>query len=159
MERSAAMNSFMRCVSRTARCAGLYRGEKLEPLGLNGCHHTYILAVCRNPGVSQEQLSRMIFINKSNVTRQLNFLEQNGFVTRTPDETDRRVLRVYPTQRALDAYPVVRQVLRDWQDYVTEGFTPEEREELTRLMERVADRAAAYAEGRLAPAGEGGGEK
>ena len=59
------MNSFMRCVSRTARCASLYRGEKLEKLGLNGCHHTYILAICRTPGISQEQLSRTIYINKS----------------------------------------------------------------------------------------------
>ncbi len=152
------MNSFMRCVSRTARCAGLYRGEKLEKLGLNGCQHTYILTICRNPGVSQEQLSRMILINKSNVTRQLNSLEQNGFVTRTPDESDRRILRVYPTQKALDAFPVVRQVLRDWQEYVMDGFTPEEREELTRLMERVSDRAAAYAARRLSPSGEGGEE-
>ncbi len=145
------MNSFMRCVSRTARCASLYRGEKLEKLGLNGCHHTYILAICRTPGISQEQLSRTIYINKSNVTRQLTFLEQNGFVTRTPDGEDRRIMRVYPTQKALDAYPVVLEVLEQWQDFVMEDLSPEEREELTRLMQRVNEKAAAYAEGRLAP--------
>ena len=145
------MNSFMRCVSRTARCASLYRGEKLEKLGLTGCHHTYLLAICRTPGISQEQLSRTIYINKSNVTRQLTFLEQNGFVTRTPDGEDRRIMRVYPTQKALDAYPVVLEVLEQWQDFVMEDFSPEEREELTRLMQRVNEKAAAYAEGRLAP--------
>ena len=32
-----------------------------------------------------------------------------------------------------------------------EDFSPEEREELTRLMQRVNEKAAAYAEGRLAP--------
>ena len=99
------MDSFMRCVSRTARCAALYRGEQLESIGLNGGQHTYILNICRNPGVSQEQLSRLLYINKSNVARQLANLEQNGFVTRIPDTVDRRVLRVFPTQKALDACP------------------------------------------------------
>lgn len=150
------MDSFMRCVSRTARCAALYRGEKLESIGLNGGQHTYILNICRNPGVSQEQLSRLLYINKSNVARQLANLEQNGFVTRVPDEEDRRILRVYPTQKALDACPMVQKVLADWQDYVMDGFTPEEREQLTGLMQRVMERAAAYAERQLRPEG---GEK
>ena len=141
----------MRCVNRVARSAGLYRGEKLERIGLNGCQHTYILTICRNPGVSQEQLARLIIINKSNVTRQLAVLEQNGFITRVPDEKDRRVLRVYPTQKALDACPVVKQVLSDWQEYVMEGFTAEEREQLTGMMQRVMERADAYADSRLSP--------
>lgn len=153
------MDSFMRCVSRTARCASLYRGEKLEKIGLNGGQHTYILNICRNPGVSQEQLARLIYINKSNVARQLALLEQNGFVTRVPDETDRRVLRVYPTKKVLDACPVVQKVLADWQEYVMDGFTPGEREQLTSLMQRVMDRAAAYAEDRLTPGQEGGDRK
>ena len=150
------MDSFMRCVSRTARCAGLYRGEKLESIGLNGGQHTYILNICRNPGVSQEQLSRLLYINKSNVARQLANLEQNGFVTRVPDGEDRRILRVYPTQKALDACPVVQKVLADWQNYVMADFTPEEREQLTGLMQRVVERAAAYAEKQLRPENEGG---
>ena len=150
------MDSFMRCVSRTARCAALYRGEQLESIGLNGGQHTYILNICRNPGVSQEQLSRLLYINKSNVARQLANLEQNGFVTRVPDGEDRRILRVYPTQKALDACPVVQKVLADWQNYVMADFTPEEREQLTGLMQRVVERAAAYAEKQLRPENEGG---
>ncbi len=150
------MDSFMRCVSRTARCAALYRGEKLEGIGLNGGQHTYILNICRNPGISQEQLSRLLYINKSNVARQLANLEQNGFVTRIPDAEDRRILRVHPTQKALDACPVVQRVLVDWQNYAMADFSPEEREQLTTLMQRVMERAAAYAENRLQPENEGG---
>ena len=41
-------------------------------------HHTYILNVCRNPGISQEALSQLIFVNKSNVARQLAVLEEKG---------------------------------------------------------------------------------
>ena len=151
----------MRCISRTARCSQLYRSERLAEVGLNGGQYVYISNVCRNPGISQEQMSRQILINKSNVARQLASLEQNGFVHREPDAKDRRVMRVYPTERAMEVYPYIQQVLADWRHYLTEDFTDEEREQLDSLLERVLEKAAAYADKRLAREKEPleGGEK
>lgn len=151
----------MRCISRTARCSQLYRSERLAEVGLNGGQYVYISNVCRNPGISQEQMSRQILINKSNVARQLAALEQNGFVRREPDAKDRRVMRVYPTERAMEVYPYIQQVLADWRHYLTEDFTDEEREQLDSLLERVLEKAAAYADKRLAREKEPleGGEK
>ena len=151
----------MRCISRTARCSQLYRSERLAEVGLNGGQYVYISNVCRNPGISQEQMSRQILINKSNVARQLASLEQNGFVRREPDAKDRRVMRVYPTERAMEVYPYIQQVLADWRHYLTEDFTDEEREQLDSLLERVLEKAAAYADKRLAREKESleGGEK
>ena len=151
----------MRCISRTARCSQLYRSERLAEVGLNGGQYVYISNVCRNPGISQEQMSRQILINKSNVARQLASLEQNGFVRREPDAKDRRVMRVYPTERAMEVYPYIQQVLADWRHYLTENFTDEEREQLDSLLERVLEKAAAYADKRLAREKEPleGGEK
>ncbi len=151
----------MRCISRTARCSQLYRSERLAEVGLNGGQYVYISNVCRNPGISQEQMSRQILINKSNVARQLASLEQNGFVRREPDAKDRRVMRVYPTERAMEVYPYIQQVLADWRHYLTEDFTDEEREQLDSLLERVLEKAAAYADKRLAREKEPleGGEK
>ena len=144
------MESFMRCISRTARCSQLYRSERLAEVGLNGGQYVYISNVCRNPGISQEQMSRQILINKSNVARQLAALEQNGFVRREPDAKDRRVMRVYPTEKAEEVYPYIQQVLADWRHYLTEDFSDEEREQLDSLLERVLEKAAAYADKRLA---------
>ena len=151
----------MRCISRTARCSQLYRSERLAEVGLNGGQYVYISNVCRNPGISQEQMSRQILINKSNVARQLASLEQNGFVRREPDAKDRRGMRVYPTERAMEVYPYIQQVLADWRHYLTEDFTDEEREQLDSLLERVLEKAAAYADKRLAREKEPleGGEK
>ncbi len=151
----------MRCISRTARCSQLYRSERLAEVGLNGGQYVYISNVCRNPGISQEQMSRQILINKSNVARQLAALEQNGFVRREPDAKDRRVMRVYPTEKAEEVYPYIQQVLADWRHYLTEDFSDEEREQLDSLLERVLEKAAAYADKRLAKEKEPleGGEK
>ncbi len=135
------MEMLMRFIDRTARCAAVYRCEKLEAEGLNGYQHTYILNICREPGISQEKLASRIYVNKSNVTRQLALLEQNGFVERRASGTDKRVMEVFPTKKAFDVYPRVREVLAEWNAGLLEQFTPEERKLLSSMMERVMAKA------------------
>lgn len=140
------MDSLMRYISRTWRCAILYRTDKLEREGLNGYQQTYILKICQNPGISQDQLAQMIYVNKSNVTRQLALLEQNGFIRRCASEKDKRVMQVFPTQKALDVYPKVHDLSVEWNDCLIEDFTAEERCQLYSLMERVMNKAMARVE-------------
>ena len=92
---TTSMNNLIRCMNR-------YRTEQLAPLELKSCHAGYLLAICACPGITQEQLSRRIYANKSNVARQLAVLEESGYVLRQPGEADRRVMRVYPTEKAPD---------------------------------------------------------
>ncbi len=135
------MDSMMKYISRISRCATTYRGSRLAEDGLGGNQYVYILRVCRQPGISQEQLARDICVNKSSVTRQLASLEKNGFVMRLPDERDRRVMRVYPTERAEAVLPKVRTVLADWNRRLTEDFSPEESARMLLLLGRMLERA------------------
>ena len=84
------MDSLMRSISRTYRCSNRYKTEKLKASGLKAIQQTYIFQICRFPGISQEQLSQRIAVNKSNVTRQLATLEQNGFINRQASPEDRK---------------------------------------------------------------------
>ena len=95
----------------------------------------------REPGTTQDAIAREIYVNKSNVTRQLAALEQNGFVERRPCETDSRAMEVYPTEKALAVLPEVRAVLREWNECITADFTEEEKEQFKDLLARAAERA------------------
>lgn len=136
------MPSLMRYINVVSRCGASFRGAKLADTDLGDTHHSYILAVCHNPGISQDKLARKLFINKSNVTRNLAYLENHGYVTRRQSDEDRRVICVYPTQKALDALPGIRAILREWNGYITEGFTEEEMATFLSMMKRVSERAA-----------------
>jgi len=131
----------MRKISIISRCAMMYRAEKLKDTGLGGVHLSYILALCRHPGMSQEQIARHIYINKSNVTRHLAQLEQKGFVERRQNEKDRREQLVYSTQKAYDVLPELTALIRDWNEYLTEGFSDEEMEQFNAMLDRIARRA------------------
>ncbi len=135
------MPSFMRKINIIGRCAMIYRTERLKDTGLSGVHQSYILALCRNPGMSQEQIARHIYINKSNVTRHLAQLEKNGFVERRQSELDKRVTLVYPTEKAYEVLPSVQEIIRGWNKYLTEDFSDEEMEQFNAMLERITERA------------------
>lgn len=135
------MPSISRYIMMISRCSNQFRSERLRDTGLCGQHCAYILRVCREPGTTQDAIAREICVNKSNVTRQLAALEQNGFVERRPCEADSRAMEVYPTEKALAALPEVRAVLREWNECITADFTEEEKTQFLDLLARAADRA------------------
>lgn len=138
------MIPFMRQISVTYRCAILYREHELEGTGLTGYQTPYLLTLYREPGLTQEVLAKRLDVNKSTVTRQLALLEEKGYIYRMSDENDRRVLRVYPSEKALALQPRLMEVLSAWGDYLTGDLSDEERNTLIRLMRHVADRAEQY---------------
>ena len=97
------MARIMRNVGEVWRCANLYRTEEYEALGIGSYQDSYIVDICAHPGVTQEQLSKIMYVHKSNVARQVAALEEKGFVERRPDAADKRILRAYPTEKALSA--------------------------------------------------------
>lgn len=90
----------------------------------------------------------MLFVNKSNVARQISLLARNGFVEKVENDKDRRAVLLYPTQKLLSSLPRVKEVLAEWRELVTEGFTEEEKQELQRLSEMMVENARRFMESR-----------
>lgn len=138
------MSTIMRKANILSRCESIYRTDRLKESCLCGFHHSYILAICHNPGLSQEQLARHVCFNKSNVTRHLAQLEDQGYVERHPSESDRRVTLVYPTEKMKALLPEVRKIVEDWNAYLVEGLSPEEVEQFQSTLLKITLRAMEY---------------
>ena len=132
---------FMKQLGELWRCANLYRTAQYAALGIGSYQDSYLLHICREPGIPQDRLAEVIYVNKSNVARQLASLEEKGFITRTPDPQDRRSLLVYPTQKATDALPAIHKVHRAWNEMVLEGFGEEERRLVADFALRLSENA------------------
>ena len=130
----------------TSRCASAYRDEALAEFGLTDAQYPYVLRVVRSPGITQDELSHQLCIHKSNVTRQVAILEQNGFVLRQEDPADRRIRHLYPTDKAKELIPRIREVLRSWNRYVMADLSEEEFTLLESLLDRMCRRARLYFE-------------
>ena len=102
------MPKFMRLVNIISRSQALYRSDRLKEETLLPWHYNYVMPLCFNPGLSQEQLARHVCLDKCNVTRHLAKLEEQGYVERRPSEKDRRVTLVYPTPLLEEMLPKVK---------------------------------------------------
>ena len=74
---------FMKYVGEIWRCAALYRTEQYEKLGIGCYQDQYLVKICEQPGISQEEIAESLFVHKSNVARQVAALEEKGFVEQT----------------------------------------------------------------------------
>ena len=135
------MPAIMRKMNVITRCGGQYRTERLKNDELGAPHHSFVLAVCSSPGLSQDGLARHLCLNKSTVARVLNYLEEKGYVTRTPSEKDRRVLLVEPTEKMQAVYPEVRRITMEWNDALAEAIPPEEMALFFDVLGRMEQRA------------------
>lgn len=128
-------------INTIARCASLYRDKHLASEEITGWQAPYLPYICASPGITQDQLAARLHVNRSNVTRQLAMLEEKGYVRRERSDSDRRAVEVYPTPRAQAALPLVKQAFAQWREQLFCDLTPQERELLEDLLERLARRA------------------
>ena len=140
------MSQIIKDMTEITRCGVDYRTEKLAPLGLKACHASYLLEICDEPGISQDKLAQRICINKSNVARQVAILEENGFVSRQPCTADKRVMKLYPTEKTLEMLPQIQRIMNCWESCLTHDLTQEEMDTLSALLARMKSRAAAWME-------------
>lgn len=137
------MDSFVKMVNRISRLSALYREKEFKKIGLGEMHHAYILTVCGEPGISQEELACKIFINKSNVARQVAQLEQKGFILRQNCARDARKLRLSPTEKAVALAPKIRAILADWNQLLLDELSVEQQEAVLTGLQTIMEKAEA----------------
>ena len=142
------MSQIIRDITEIARCGSQYRSDILAPMGLKACHASYIREICDHPGISQDQLAKRICINKSNVARQAVILEEDGFITRIPSVTDKRIMELHPTPKALALLPQISEILKCWEGCIAGDLTEAEKETLSILLAKMKSRATAYMDDR-----------
>lgn len=129
-------------IMEIARGCSQFRADALAAYGLKGCHASYLREICETPGISQDKLAQRIYINKSNVARQVAALEESGFVTRCSCCSDKRVTQLYPTQKTLDLLPKILETLDSCEQMLAGDLSQEEYVTLCHVLERMKNKAA-----------------
>lgn len=130
-----------RSLNVLARCGNQFRSAKLAALQITAAQAPYILHICARPGQSQEQLAKALHVNPSNAARQLASLEEKGYILRMPSSDDKRQLLIAPSEQALQAEPVIRQVNQAWNAYLTQGMGSGALAQLEEMLQLMLSRA------------------
>ena len=139
------MPGTMKTLNNISRCQSMYRKKTIAAEDLCPNHYAFVLTICHEPGHSQDELARALCLDKSTVARTLAHLENHGYITRIPNEKDKRQYLVQPTEKMLNIYPKVRLANREWNARLTENVSPDELEvfhKVLSLMDKNAKRIA-----------------
>lgn len=113
-----------------------YLRNELKDTDMNAVEAMVILMLCRpgtqndeffnivhnTNGRTQEQLVGKLHYDKSVMTRTMQSLEEKGYVTRNDHPTDCRSFVFTPTDKALEAFPRVRDIFESWDELLLSGI-------------------------------------
>lgn len=131
----------MKMLNNISRSQAVYRQSKISADDLYSSQYAFVLAICREPGRSQEELARELCLNKSTVARTINCLEEKGYISRRSLPNDKRQFSVYPTEKMLSVLPEIRAASGEWMTLVSEGIDESELEIFNSVLERMEKRA------------------
>jgi DNA-binding MarR family transcriptional regulator len=135
------MSKFMKMLNNISRSQAIYRHSRVPADDLQSGHYAFVLAICREPGRSQEELARELCINKSTVARNMNCLEEKGYILRSPLPNDKRQFSVYPTEKMLAVLPNIKQVSSEWMTLLSRGIPEDELAIFNSVLERMESKA------------------
>lgn len=135
------------------RLAMLYRLSQawlagpLAEIGVTRGGIGFLLAVFRSEGISQEELTRELFIDRAATARAVQSLEDAGLVRREADPRDRRRKRVYSTDAARALQPGLIAMLDAHNEALLAGMSRNERERVMDALDRLVDNLRDAVEG------------
>ena len=135
------MSKFMKMLNNISRSQAIYRHSKISAKDLQSGHYSYVLCICREPGRSQEEIAKDLCVNKSTVARNLNFLEENGYILRRSLPTDKRQFSVHPAEKMLAILPEVKTASVEWMTLLSEGIPQNELEIFDAVLHRMETKA------------------
>lgn len=134
-------DSIGKWISVLYRYGQIYVGRRMKPYNISRGQYIFLVALFKNNGINQEELSNNIKIDKGTTARAIKKLEEEGYVVREIDPEDKRAYKLYVTEKALEIKPKFIEVLSSWTDILSEGFTKEEKELTLKLLKKMAQNA------------------
>ena len=135
------MSKFMKMLNNISRSQAIYRHNRISAEDLQPTHYAFVLAICREPGRSQEELAKELCLNKSTIARNLTYLEEKGYIIRNALPSDKRQFSVYPTEKMLSVLPEIKSASGEWMLLLAEGIDEEELKIFNSVLERMETRA------------------
>lgn len=109
----------------------------LAKLGLGAGQPKILGYLSRNGASSQRQLADFYDVDPATVCRMLDSLHKGGFVSRRPDQADRRRDLIELTPAGQEAYGQWQACCREMEEQMLAGFSQQERDLFSNFLSRA----------------------
>lgn len=94
-----------------------------------------------NEGISMYDLATTGHFDKGTVTKGIQKLAEQGYINIETDSEDKRIRRLYTTEKALSVIEAVYRCHQEWTSTLTSGMTEQETIQAEKLLQKMAENA------------------
>jgi DNA-binding MarR family transcriptional regulator len=134
-------SSLGRWISILYRYRQNFLNKRLDSYRIGCGQHMFLLALARNDGINQEELSDYTKMDKATTAKAVKKLEEEGYVNRDVNAADKRAYQVVLTPKARKVIPVIRSAVREWEILITGGLSEHEAVQAEQIFRKMADNA------------------
>ncbi|MDD2458590.1 MAG: MarR family winged helix-turn-helix transcriptional regulator [Eubacteriales bacterium] len=133
-------SSVGRLVSILYRKNQVYLNVVLKPLNITAAEVPVLIHLFGRDGISQEELSSFLVIDKAATARVVQSLIEKGFLRKEKDPDDRRANQIFLTGQAIAQRETIFSHLQQWTDFLTAGLDETSVQTMFAVLEAMADK-------------------
>ncbi|MBS4220014.1 MarR family transcriptional regulator [Bacillus sp. FJAT-49711] len=131
------MKEILREIGMIARALDSISNIEFKEYDLTKGQYLYLVRICENPGIIQEKVAEMIKVDRTTAARAIKKLEMNGFIEKKEDNDNKKIKKLFPTEKGNKIYPVIKRE-NDYSNIVAlDGLSENEVETISKLLQRV----------------------
>lgn len=131
------MGELLREIGMIARALDSISNVEFKELELTKGQYIYLVRICEHPGIIQEKLAELILVDRTTAARSIQKLEKAGFIEKRADVVNKKIKKLYPTEKGLATCPVILQEHAYSKRVALAGLSEEEQTQLHQLTKRV----------------------
>ena len=131
------MAEILRGIGMIARALDSIANIEFKEYNLTRGQYLYLIRICENPGIIQEKLAEMIKVDRTTASRAIKKLEANGFIEQRADAANRKIKRIFPTEKGKAISPNISRENEHSERVALQGLSEEEATVLSGLLQTV----------------------
>lgn len=128
----------------SSRLYSLKLDKELKKYNLNSSLYYYIVKIYANPGITQEKLSNLVYLNPSNITRAINQLIKLDYIKKSENKTDKRTSILNLTEKGKEIYPSILDTINSVQKELLDVIEENEQELFIEQIKKIALKATKF---------------
>ena len=124
-------------ISIIHRTGSSFLSKEFSKFNIGSGQYMYLIHLYKNDGLSQEELTEILNIDKGTTAKSIKKLETEGFVMRVKDKNDKGINRVYLTPKALEIKDEFLSSINTWENTLTSNLSYAEKEQALTLLKKI----------------------
>lgn len=126
-----------RYISQIYRKGNSFITKEISKFGIGSGQIMFLMQLYKKDGISQEELSENLHIDKGTTCRAIKKLEEEEFLIRVKDENDKRAYKLYLTEKSKDMEENIKSILYEWEKNISKELSQEEVDALLTVLKKI----------------------